>query len=59
MRPSVACQQDVFALPEHLAIVMEYADCGNLAEFISSYVCTHVRHSLCCSAEVHDADGQD
>ena len=34
--------QDVFNLPEHLAIVMEFANCSDLAAFISSYVTRHV-----------------
>ena len=41
--------QDVFTLPKYLAIVMEHANCSDLASFIASYVTRHVRIFQCHS----------
>jgi len=41
--PHIVQLLDVFALPDYLAIVMEFANCSDLAAFISSYVTRHGR----------------
>jgi hypothetical protein len=38
-----ALPQDVFALPRHLALVMEWANCGDLKAYITSYTQENVR----------------
>jgi hypothetical protein len=35
--------QDVFLLPEHLAIVMEYCNVGDMAEYMANYMADRVR----------------
>lgn len=37
--------QDVFLLPDYLAIVMDYCNRGDLAEFMAGYIAERVRLS--------------
>lgn len=42
--------QDVFLLPEYLAIVMEYCNTGDMAEYMANFMAERVRvvHSETC-----------
>ena len=40
---SGCCLQDVFALPGHLALVMQWANCGGLRAYVTSYMQDNVR----------------
>jgi serine/threonine protein kinase len=42
-RVSAVLLQDVFALPNHLALVTEWANCGDLKSYITSYTQDNVR----------------
>jgi hypothetical protein len=52
-RCAQSCVQDVFALPNHLALVTEWANCGDLKSYITSYTqdnvrCSPIPRHLCC-----------